>query len=192
MKKTAAILLAAGSSSRTTHPKQLFQINGKPLVQFQIEALLDANITTVYVVVGYHSHHVIEAIGSNNRVKIVLNPTPEKGMFSSLLEGIKALTTSEERLLIHPVDVPITSSLTQLLQAEGNILIPSFNGKNGHPIIVKSTLVQSIAKEPQQRLDRWLERHRKMIHYIESADSCILLNANTDEELLRYFTQRNE
>jgi len=189
MKKTAAILLAAGLSSRTTHPKQLFDINGKSLVQFQIELLLEAKITTVYVVVGYHSDRVIESISSDERVRIVHNFTPENGMFSSLKRGIEALDSAEERILIHPIDVPITPFIGSLLQAEGAIVIPRHSGRNGHPVLVNRELLRSIVTKPQQRLDRWLEHHRTLTSYVEIADPHILLNANTDDELSDFFKE---
>ena len=53
-----AIILAAGKSSRFApftyeKPKGLFRVKGEILVERQIEQLLQAGISDIYVVVGY-------------------------------------------------------------------------------------------------------------------------------------------
>lgn len=53
-----AIILAAGKSSRFApftyeKPKGLFRVKGEILIERQINQLLAANITDIYIVVGY-------------------------------------------------------------------------------------------------------------------------------------------
>ena len=57
MKKNA-IILAAGKSSRFApftyeKPKGLFRVKGEILVERQIEQLMQAGVSDIYVVVGY-------------------------------------------------------------------------------------------------------------------------------------------
>lgn len=71
-----AVILAAGSGSRLERvskglPKCLLPIGGRPLIEHQIEALSDAGIGNVLVVVGHQADEVRKTLG--NRVEYVEN-----------------------------------------------------------------------------------------------------------------------
>ena len=51
----AAIIVAAGSSSRLGQPKQLVLIDGEPLLQRAIRFAQEAGASPVFVVLGAHS-----------------------------------------------------------------------------------------------------------------------------------------
>ncbi len=82
----AAVLLAAGEGSRfhdSTH-KLLAQFRGRPLVQWAIEAALEASLTATYVVVG-----AVELDVPDGAV-VVRNPRWADGQSTSLQAGIDA------------------------------------------------------------------------------------------------------
>ena len=67
-----AIVLAAGQGTRlrplTDHqPKCLVEVKGKPLLQYQLEAISDAGIRECIIVIGYRGVQVREAFGSRFR-----------------------------------------------------------------------------------------------------------------------------
>lgn len=188
---TVAILLAAGASTRTSSPKALFGVGGKSLVQFQIDALLEGGIEHVYVVVGYHRDEIVSAITPSKRVSVVKNPEPQRGMFSSILEGVGAVRDADARIFIHPVDVPLpgANTLRRMIGSEGAIVIPRVSGRNGHPVILDGALASTLAHAPQQRLDVWLQNHGALIRYVDVDESSILKNGNTDAELSQIFCQ---
>lgn len=183
-----AILLAAGASSRTTHPKQLYLVGNRPLVRHQADSLLASGADRVIVVVGFHADRVKERLMGDLRIVVVRSPRPEEGMFSSLLAGIDAVS-SRGRILIHPVDVPLPESevLSVLWESPSAIAVPVYQGKKGHPVCMDSDLAITMPHSDCDRLDRWLEHYRTMIEFIEVEEACIVLNANTDAELIRYF-----
>lgn len=74
-----AIILAAGTGSRLAEasggrPKPLVEVGGKTLIEHQLEALADAGIGPVQVVVGHMADEVKKVIG--NRASYVENPDP--------------------------------------------------------------------------------------------------------------------
>lgn len=182
-----AILLAAGASTRTTAPKQLHRIGGIPLVVYQIETLLKSGVDRIIVVIGYHAEAVRTAIGERENVRIVQNPAPEKGMFSSLCCAL-GVVPSEGRVLIHPLDVPLAASLVQRMEGvNAPIVIPVYEGRKGHPVLIEASLAQTILVSGIERLDRWLELHREITAMMPTGDPRILYNANTDADLAHLF-----
>ncbi|MCK9373272.1 MAG: nucleotidyltransferase family protein [Sulfuricurvum sp.] len=182
-----AILLAAGASTRTTTPKQLYRIGGIPLVVHQIEALLAGGADQVIVVIGYHAEAVRAAVGERENLCIVQNPAPKKGMFSSLCAAL-GKSPSEGKLLIHPLDVPLAALLVKRMDAlDAPIIIPVYEGRSGHPVLIDAALAQTIPSSGVERLDRWLEAHRESTVMIPVDDPNILYNANTDADLAHLF-----
>ena len=53
-----AIILAAGTSSRMGKPKQLLDLYGKPVLEHVIDAVLDADFTSVTAVIGNEAEKI--------------------------------------------------------------------------------------------------------------------------------------
>ena len=86
----AAIVLAAGKSSRFGSPKQLLDWHGKSFVRHVTETALRAALEPVVVVTGSH-HAEIESHLQDLPVHIVHNADFETGQSSSIKAGLKAL-----------------------------------------------------------------------------------------------------
>ncbi|MBY3790487.1 NTP transferase domain-containing protein [Photobacterium carnosum] len=72
-----AIILAAGLGSRlrpitNTIPKSLIKVNNRPLIEIQIENLLDIGVENITIVVGYLSN-CFEYLKDKYDVKIIMN-----------------------------------------------------------------------------------------------------------------------
>lgn len=118
-----AIILAAGRGSRMKSltqdkPKCLVQLAGRPLLQWQMEALRGAGITEIGVVRGYMSHAL-----NGRGVKYFENPRwHETNMVMSLLCAEEWL--KDDVCLISYADIVYTSnSVSKLIEAEGDIAI---------------------------------------------------------------------
>lgn len=63
----SAIILAAGKGSRMKSelPKVLHRLNGKPMVQYVLEACQSANVENLVLVVGHKAKSVINEIGEH-------------------------------------------------------------------------------------------------------------------------------
>ena len=90
MKRVAAIIIAAGSSSRLGQPKQLLALDGEMLLQRTVRIAREAGAAPVLVVLGAHREE-IEARVDLSGTSIVLNRDWEEGMASSIRAGVEAL-----------------------------------------------------------------------------------------------------
>ena len=98
----AVIVLAAGQSSRLGQMKQLITINGKSLVERQLEQVLEVT-SEVYCIVGFNAEQVSEKI-DHLPITTIINSEWSAGMSSSIAAGVKALTPKIKAVMIVLMD----------------------------------------------------------------------------------------
>jgi molybdenum cofactor cytidylyltransferase len=95
----AAIVLAAGGSSRLSQPKQLLRFEGESLVRRAARAALDADCTPVVVVVGQQREPVVAALHDLS-VTLVPNDFWEGGIGTSIRAGVRSLSDSDALIIL--------------------------------------------------------------------------------------------
>jgi molybdenum cofactor cytidylyltransferase len=136
---TAAIVPAAGRSSRFGSAKLLASIRGEPLLQHTLRSLVDAGVDRIVVVA--RADHGLDDVPllSQAQVSVVVNDDPDRGMFSSIRTGLAAVSAS--RYLILPADMPFVrvETIDRLLAASRSTADPVVamrQGRRGHPLII--------------------------------------------------------
>jgi molybdenum cofactor cytidylyltransferase len=110
MAKLAAVLLAAGASSRFgAENKLLMHLNGRPLVRGVAEEVLRSGIAELVVVTGCDAPLIEEAL-SGLPVRFARNEMWQTGMGSSIAAGVRALDTTIDGAFIVPADMPFLSA----------------------------------------------------------------------------------
>ncbi len=142
----AAVILAAGASSRMGRPKPLLQFEGQTFLDSLIQRF-EGVCEPIIVVLGYAADQVQSGIARSAQVEIVVNPAPERGMLSSLQSGLARVTHDA---LFTPVDLPGISRQTieTLAAAEGPVVIPTYQGRKGHPVRVSRTVIADLLALP--------------------------------------------
>jgi molybdenum cofactor cytidylyltransferase len=143
MKDVAAVIIAAGSSSRLGQPKQLLVFEGETLLQRAIRIARQAGTSRVLVVLGAHRHQIEGRVDLSN-AEIVANPEWEEGMASSIRAGIQALDQDASEcsgvLLLICDQVAVTAEhLREMLVAfkrdSDKAVASVYAGKRGIPAI---------------------------------------------------------
>jgi molybdenum cofactor cytidylyltransferase len=106
----AAVILAAGFSSRMKQLKPLLPLGEVTVTGYAISTFQSIGVE-VFLVVGNRKEEVISGINSRGII-IVDNPDFEKGMFSSVQAGIKHLGKEHQSFFILPVDIPLVEMAT--------------------------------------------------------------------------------
>ena len=112
--RVAAVVLAAGASSRLGRAKQLLTFGGKRLVRHVVDAAAAAACSPIVVVVGAQAGSVLEAL-AGSEAHAVENPEWREGIASSLRRGIFALPEQVDAAIVLLCDQPAVSPA--LLQA---------------------------------------------------------------------------
>lgn len=183
--KTAAIILAAGFSTRMGSDKALLLLAGMSSLERIVMAHQAAGCDRVVVVTG-HNHLSIRQKGL--AVELVQNPAPESGMFSSVEAGVAALDSSVDAFFVHPVDIPLVSSQTLkllmcqlVLHPDLAAAIPCFKGHGGHPPLLRVSLrAQILADTGDDGLRGVLSRHQLL--HVASHDKAVVLDMDTLED----------
>src|SRR5438309_7084191 len=136
--RAVAVVTAAGSAERFGGKKLLTPIDGEPLLDHTIRALLEGGAAEVIVVVGRDARAELERdVNAMNdaRVRPVENHDPSRGMFSSIQEGVA--TASGDALLVMPGDMPYVrpetvSAVIARYRQQPAIISPRYRGKRGH------------------------------------------------------------
>jgi molybdenum cofactor cytidylyltransferase len=88
--RSAAVLLAAGASTRLGQSKQLIRLEGESLLHRTARLAVEAGCSPVFVVLGFEAQRMqVELRGLP--VEVLTNPQWEEGMGSSLRFGMTAL-----------------------------------------------------------------------------------------------------
>lgn len=140
MRKVVAIVPAAGRSERFGAPKAVADVGGAAMLDRVVETLYAAGVDEVVVVIGgKHEKLVRDRALTLERCRVVVNPDPERGMFSSLQEGFNA-TALARTYLVAVGDMPFVrqETIRAIVTAHGGtgIVSPRYRGKRGHPIAV--------------------------------------------------------
>jgi molybdenum cofactor cytidylyltransferase len=195
---TAAILLAAGLSSRMGRIKALLPWKGRTLIQYQIEQLQAAGIGEVIVVLGYKAEQLLKEIAAYN-VKAVINPHYEKGKSSSIRIGVSAMQSGERGILISAVDQPVPAKtivlMFQHLQESGaSVIIPAYRGKRGHPILFRCNLKSDLlhVNEETKGLRNVIHKHQDHIAFMDTNDPSVLYHFNKPEDYIKHLEGSNE
>ena len=191
----AALVLAAGYSSRMSALKSLYPIDGELMIERIIRILNEGGIGKIHVVLG-HGNELLKRLlcrGSEYKgVTIVQNPDYSNGMFSSVLAGVKSLPPDAAGFLLLPVDYPFVmpetiSEIIKLFDESGaDIISPAYAGKKGHPPAVRNTVFEDIINDSEKKgLDRILQHPGFSTALIDTDDEGILTDIDDDESYLR-------
>ncbi|SMQ77600.1 molybdenum cofactor cytidylyltransferase [Bacillus sp. OV166] len=182
-----AIVLAAGYSSRANTFKMTLPLGEMSILEHTLSKF-EGLCSRVIVVAGFQAELIqekMEKITSKNaysfQIKFVHNEDFNNGMFSSIQKGCNEVT--EPSFFITPGDCPLVKKETVHLISEhkGNVVIPSFHYKGGHPIKLSSEVKQKILEtNPESNLRAVLGGFEKM--YINVDDPGVIMDVDTLED----------
>jgi molybdenum cofactor cytidylyltransferase len=188
----AAIILAAGSSTRMGRPKALLPIGHTTFLRHILDLYRDSGVDRTVVVLGKDSGSVgAEFAGAD--AMIAVNPRPEGGQISSLLVGLKALEPlSPPAVIVHPVDHPAVTAATirqvvdSALTRPGKIIIPVCAGRRGHPVVFPSGVFRDLERVPSGEGARAVTRSRSAdVLEIDTEDEGVLTDIDTPDDYER-------
>lgn len=188
----AAVVLAAGSSSRMGTPKMALPWGESTVIGHVVGVLLQAGIDEPLVVTGGDRQQV-EACLKDLPVRLVFNPRFAEGdMISSFQAGLASLPPSVDAALFvlgdqPQVQVKVVKALLRAYQeSPALIVVPSYRMRRGHPWVIGRPLWDEIMRlEPPGTLRQVLQAHSSQIHYLVLETDTILRDLDTPSDYER-------
>ena len=140
----SAIILAAGRSERMSGLKQLMPWRQSTVLEQTVDNFLGSTANEVIVVMGYRAEEVRKALAAKP-VKWVINPDYEQGMSASIIAGLSLVDDQTQAVMLALGDQPLINSQTisrligEFSSGDKGIVIPTYRGKRGHPVIFAMT-----------------------------------------------------
>ncbi|MCA1725851.1 MAG: nucleotidyltransferase family protein [Thermomicrobia bacterium] len=137
----AAVVLAAGSSTRLGQPKQLAPIAGRPALAYTLDALRASRITRIVLVLGHAADEIAAALDLSG-ITLVRNDAYAEGQSTSVITGVKALGDDVAAALMVVGDQPllaptvVDAMVRAFVETGGPFIVPVYGGEWGNPVLL--------------------------------------------------------
>lgn len=197
LKRVAAVILAAGASTRFGQPKQLLDWGGVPLLTHVADVPLAAGLAPVIVVLGCRAEAARAALGTRP-VQAVMNWRWKEGLSTSVQTGLAMLPPETEAVIFLQCDQPlITADLLQALLAcfeeTGSAIVhPAHAGQRRTPVLFARRLFPELAAVSGDEGGRAvIARHVGEVTTVEVANPDLLADIDTMEDYQRLLATRD-
>ncbi len=189
--RPAAIVLCAGEGRRIGgRPKALLELpggGGETFLDRIVRTAREAGVGRIAVVLAATPVPVPPG------AEAVTNPAPERGMLSSIQEGLRALDSpggAPSGALVWPVDCPrvpaaAVRALLAAARAGARIAIPTHAGRRGHPTYFAAELFPELEAAPLDQGARAVVRTHAADVVLVDAPAEVLEDFDTPEDLAR-------
>ena len=107
-----------------------------------------------FVVGGYRHDDLKRMLAGRASIVILQNPSWRFGMDTTIKIALPSVTT--DWFFVVPVDMPLVGredyirlAAVALANQDKEVIRPSFEGKAGHPVLIRSTLVPDLLRAPK-------------------------------------------
>jgi molybdenum cofactor cytidylyltransferase len=187
----AAVILSGGASSRMGSPKALLPYRGKTFLEHLLGATRHPKLSARRVVLGPDAEAIQKAVALSP-AEVVINADWGLGQLSSIQAALRSLPAGTHGILLSLIDHPlITATLVdglieEFYKSHAPIVLPTFCGRRGHPVIFSATLYQELLEAPLDvgaRAVVWA--HRMEVRECDTSEEGCVLNVNDPEALAR-------
>jgi len=193
----AAVILSGGASRRMGSPKALLSYHGRPFLDHLMKVTIQPQIGARRVVLGAHAEQVARAMHLPAD-EVVINEEWERGQLSSLQAALRSLPAGTEGILLCLVDHPLISAglvcdlIDRFYSVNKPIVLPSYQGRRGHPVIFSSSLYEELRRAPLETGARavvW--SHADEVEELLTNEEGCVLNINDPDALQKALHHAN-
>jgi molybdenum cofactor cytidylyltransferase len=186
----SALVLAAGLSRRMGTNKLLLPFGDQTILAHVVSVLQSCSLDDIVVITGHEREKVEESSSrhEDGGLRFIYNPNYATGeMLSSIQAGLAAARTDCDAALIVLGDQPQIEKrvVEQVIAAHrpGTVVIPSFNQRGGHPILIDRACWPEVLALPHTtNLREVLRAHVGWLRYIEVDTESVLRDIDTPED----------
>lgn len=190
-----AIILAAGESKRMGFPKMLLPFQGRTMVENVIASVTGSKVDKIMVVLGAEKDYIVKLIGKLP-VRYCYNENYKKGMLSSVNCGFRNIPSDFQAVLVFQGDQPLINQtsinivIDSYMASEKGLVIPVYEGKRGHPLLIDRKYLDEIEKlSPARGLRSLAEKFCDDVLEVDTNDPGIIRDFDTFEQYKKGINQ---
>ena len=184
----AAVIAAAGMSSRMGRFKPLLELGGKPMIRHIADTFRTFGVEKLVVVTGNNAVALEKSLPGDD-IEFVYNERyAETQMFDSAKLGLGRVASIYENIFFTTADIPLFSAavLDRLSRTGGGFVCPTFAGREGHPVLLRGdTAMRLLADDGDGGMRRAVERQGINKICVGVAERGILFDADTPADFAR-------
>ena len=176
--------------------KLIKEIKGIPLINYSIKNILASSVDEIVVVTGYESEKVENIIGKHKKIKFVYNKDFKNGISSSIKKGLNTISNKAEAFFICLGDMPNVNQniYNKLIKSRFNynkklklehkkeIIIPTFDGKNGNPVLFSKFMKDKIMLiEGDSGAKKIIELNKNKVLNVSFDNEAVILDFDIQE-----------
>lgn len=187
----AAIILAAGKSTRMGTPKMLLPWGQSSVIETVVQHVIATELKPVVIVTGANQTSIEEKLTPfSERVQVIHNGQYARlEMFFSIKLGIRQVAGHCHAAMLILGDQPhiapqtVAGLIALFNDQNASIVIPSYNMRRGHPILLHQRFFNEILDMPDDAsLKTFLANNEQEIQYLLIDDDSILEDMDSPEE----------
>lgn len=190
--RIGAVIVAAGMSSRMQAFKPMLPLAEDSLIRTLIRRLMAAGAKPIVLVVGRNGDELTAHV-ADLPVECVYNPDyASTDMFCSVRIGMGRILGRCESVLFSPGDCPCFSPesakalIQEMEKSHFPILIPSYQGRRGHPVLFHQDVVKHILTyQGEGGLRGALQAYPAEQAFLELDDQGLVMDADKPEDYQR-------
>jgi len=184
----SAIILAAGEARRMGKLKQLLPLGKTTILEKTVENIVASRVDETIMVLGYEAEKIITRL-SRAPVKMVVNPLYQGGMATSIVAGLRAVGAGASAIMLVLADQPFIDSrvinrlLDEFKRHNKGIVIPTYQGKRGHPVIISLEYkAELLSLKGDVGAREIIARHSGDVHEVRVDSPGVTMDIDTPEE----------
>ncbi len=184
----AALLLAAGKSSRMGRCKQLLPLGNETVIARCLGTLQCGGVRDITVVVSEGGRDVAEAAEAFS-ARVVVNRDSGGDMASSVRAGRAAVAEGFSGVIVALCDYPLVTPDTiaflirQHAEFPDCIIVPEYQNRNGHPLLFPRMILDELGDG--MILRDVVRKDSARLHTVPVDDPGILIDMDTPDAYMR-------
>lgn len=173
--------------------KPLLKWGKRTVIGECVHQLRNSQLADIFVVLGHREAEIRPRLAGTG-VQFAINADYREGMLTSIKTGLAMLSPNSDGFLLALVDQPMIDSglINRLIAAfekgDKGIVVPVYDGKWGHPVIVSTNYVEEILQTDDAStagMRGFIQKHRSDVLELPVQTSTILEDIDLPEDYVR-------
>lgn len=136
--------IIAAASKKVAKP--FLQVGAIPIIRRIVITYQQAGIFPIVIITGSDNEEIKQQLTSYGVIFLKNEQDEQPELFESVKIGLSFLRGKCDRVVFTPVNVPMftPTTLETLMQSEGSVVTPAYEGRGGHPVLISDDVIDQI------------------------------------------------